>query len=602
MDTNNILKIINGHLLESEKVKNYFNNTKIISERRIDLYDYKWLKELLNDVGVNTIATDNIPMPQLLQNFGEVSIDVYILFTDGRSGSNFLSSISEKIKQIRSIVPNIGIFLISTNNNININQNLLPPRTWIITPSSKSEDIKNYLHETKYALNNSFSIRESFQPALISNHEIQHTESLGDWTLPNFNIKHPSMLLPIGNVALKNNTPVFVEISPQEALVYYDYMSSENDVYKRLTKVFQNIRADVDWLKKQTGIKMFLHLDHCNDKNIIQYALDCGFNSVMADGSNQTLRENIRFVQNIKKISESYNVPVEGEIGAIDLSGYSKTFTTVCSELDVFVKETNVDFVGVNVRQFHGCDYGFDRSRMAYLNYIERNHKKNYCALNLIESCEKIDKILEEKEYSYDSLERTTIKDFIDKIVYTTEADLISIISFYLANSSISINYWFNEILSEWNFKQKKMIDENQKLLEEVIGFGMKNDTVEKNLDFDLLAKIAMRLKKTNTNIVLHGGSSIFREDLRYLNNYKVKRVNFGSHPYQLYINSLKNEAVGRYNYKDKLLSYNPLESSFFVTKCAAEWKSWVDNKPCFLSDYEYEIENRFFKPIINKY
>ena len=232
---------------------------------------------------------------------------------------------------------------------------------------------------------------------------------------------------------------------------------------------------------------------------------------------------------------------------------------------------------------------------------MEHSRKKDYTLYNLLQSCFKTDITLSEKGYSKNSAERTTIKVLIDKIVSAKEDSIFSIFSDIAATASISANFWITEIIKEWHFKQKEAAEENQRLLNAVIGFGMKDGMFgEKNLDFDLLASIVESLRNTNTHVVLHGGSSIKKDDLPYLPRYGVSRVNFGSSPYRLFINSLRNEAIGRYNYQDDPLSYNPLETSYFIDKYASKWKTWLDDTPSFLFDYEYELETQFFKPIIN--
>jgi fructose/tagatose bisphosphate aldolase len=589
-----VLQIINTSLLAEKQPINSIKSAKIISERRLSLYD--WLLRLLNEARAEVIAADDMPMMQLLQNFGQRRVDMCLVFTDGRTGVNLVTTITERINEFRSLLPNIGVLIVSMNGEAYINPNLLPVRSWLVTPQTQAEDINDYLLECRFACsNNSFSLRsvvtDSFMPV------VQDNEYHVNWLLPNFNIKHPGMLLPIAKAALKNSTPVYVEISPQEALVYYP--NQEKDIYKRIERVFLNLKADVEWVKQQTGAKIFLHLDHCNDAEIIKRALDAGFNSIMADGSNQTLSENIRFVQAIIKLAEPYNVPVEGEVGAIDLSGYRKKSTTLCSELDIFVEATGAAYVGVNVRQFHGCDYGFERSREAYLKHREFVQKQYYSSLLLLQSCFQIDNLLNEKGYSIHSLERIKLKQIIDAITQSKEEQIPVIISSFMSEPSIFFNYFLNEIIKEWHMKKGEMIDENQKLLEQVLGFGMKHDSgKEKSLDFELLALIAKSLKGTNTNMVLHGGSSIAKDELQFLNSYGVKRVNLGSKPFQLFINSLRAKAFGKYNYGNTPLSYNPLETTFFVNEFASDWKSWFNNNPSSMLEYEYELDTLFFKPL----
>jgi fructose/tagatose bisphosphate aldolase len=598
MDINNILKMVNRRPTAGDLLSGSERPATAISERR--LYPHDWLVPLFEKANVTVVSADGMPVTQFLQNFGELSLDICTLYTDGRGGTNFLSYANERIEQVRSIAPNVGIMLVSTNKDNRINPNLLPARTWIVTPATNPDEVADYISECRYALNNNSFFRSISLFPTSSACDTKTNALLYKGALPNFNIKHPAMLLPLARIAARNNIPVFVEISPQEALVYYDYVGMGNDVYSRLNHVFKMLREDVSRVEHHTGAKMFLHLDHCNDAEIIRRAVECGFDSIMADGSNQSLSANIRFVRSVKRFAEPFGVPVEGEIGAIDPEGYRKKSTTICSELDIFVEATNADYVGVNVRQFHGCDYGFDRARMAYLQYTENKQKKDYALRDFIQSCSEVDDMLFEKGYSENSDERIAIKTLADRLLYANEDYLFSTLAEIKSNASISVNCWSNEIMNSWLIKQSLMSKRNRCLLEEVIGFGMKDCTFdEKSLDFELLASIEESLRNTNTRIVLHGGSSIKKTDLQFLSSYGVKRVNFGSHPYKLFINALRSEAVGKHNYRDEPTNNNPLEASYFVNKYSSNWKTWLaDNPPTFLSDYEHEMETQFFKPM----
>jgi fructose/tagatose bisphosphate aldolase len=593
-----ITKLLNKSL--SVKSSNAVNNAaKIISERR--LYPHDWLVQLFENSNVTVIAADGIPLMQLLQNFGELALDMCIIFTDGQSGANLLKYATDKVAQIRTVAPNIGVLLVSANRQLSINRNLLPARTFIVTPITSPKEMSGFLHESQYAMRNNSFFYRNLPNSMTTSMSSKKDKSLPlDRTLPNFNIKHPSMLLPISRVAARNNTPVFVEISPQEVLAYYDYMSYSGGIYEKMETVFKSVRKAVDQITENINVQMFLHLDHCNDLQIIKIALENGFDSVMADGSNQTLRANIRFVQAVKQMSSSYNVPVEGEVGAIDLRGFRKKSTTLCSELYAFVEATKADYVGVNIRQFHGCDYGFDRARKAYLQYTDRKQKLDFVMQNLLYSCFDIDAILDHKGYSANSDERVAIKTLIDKIVVSEENKIFSVLSDFTTDTPLSSKLWLNHIMNVWNNRQRETTEENERLLKQVIGFGLhEENSGERNLDFNLLGSIAENLRNTATKVVLHGGSSIKKEDLPYLTQYGVRRVNLGSAPYKLFLNSLKSEAVGAHCYQNEPLINTPLDAAYFCNKYASDWKQRLEQEQSFLPDYEYEIEARFFNPMI---
>jgi len=590
-----LIQIINKSLLKEQQAFNKNDKAKVVSERQLSLYP--WIMALLNQSGFELIASEYISFFKVLQNLGERWVEMVMIFADSRTGINLMAHINSKVQQIRKILPDVGILIISNNPNSPINSNLLPVRTWIVNPNTTTDELRVFLIQCRFALrNNNFFIREIF-PAKAAN----LTDMVKPFTfesVPNFNIKHPSMLIPLANAALKNKCPVFVEISPQEALVYYH--AEGKTLYNKIEMVLKSLRKDVDWVKENTGAAMYLHLDHCNDPEIIRIALELGFDSIMADGSNLTLGANIRFVNAIKNLAQQFNVSVEAEVGAIDLSGFRKKSTTVLSDLEKFVANANMDFLGVNIRQFHGSDYGFERSREAILKLQDLIQKQNYSAKNLIESCLNVDNILSDNDFPANSYERIALKSLIDKSIYTTENHLAELFDEILANATITVSYWLNEVKLEWHKRQISTMETTRNLFSSILGYGMKQESYsDKSLDFQLLSQIEGIIKGTNKRIVLHGGSSIKKEDIFHLKKYQVSRINFGSQPFKMFINSLRAAKSGKYNFSNKTLSFNPVETNFFINEYASNWRQWIETYPFYMAEFENEIDTHYFKPII---
>jgi len=591
-----IIQLINRSLLQKQQASLKTGASKVVSDRPLTLYP--WVLTLVNQSGLELIASEYISFIKVLQNLGERQVEMVLLFADSRSGFNLISYINTKAQQIRKILPDVGILIVSNNPNDPINSNLLPVRIWIVNPNTTSEQLKIYIIECRFALrNNNFFIREILPTNVIKT--LNEINTCIFKSVPNFNIKHPAMLIPIANAALKNKSPVFVEISPQEALVYYQ--AESKTLYGKIEKVLHQLRKDVDWVKENTGAIIYLHLDHCNDPEIIRIALELGFDSIMADGSNLTLGANIRFVNSIKSMASQFNVPVEAEVGAIDLNGFRKKSTTILSDLEKLTADANMDFIGVNIRQFHGCDYGFERSREAFLELDDLIKKKNYSAKNLVEACLYVDNILSENDFPANSNERKAIRCLIDKSIYTSETLFSELIDEILANPSITVAYWINEVKLEWHKRQIFTMETTRNLFTSILGYGVKqvDNHSDKSLDFNLLSQIEGILNNTEKRLVLHGGSSIKKEDLFHLKKYNVSRINFGSQPFKLFINSLRAAKSGKYNFSNKALSFNPIETNFFINEYASNWKQWIGGTPYYMKEFENEIDTIYFKPII---
>lgn len=107
---------------------------------------------------------------------------------------------------------------------------------------------------------------------------------------------------------------------------------------------------------KEYGVEGWLHLDHGNSVELAQSCLDAGFDSVMIDGSELPLEENIRMTKEVVNIAGSYNANVEAELGYVAKLGQSHApqgFTQV-AEAVRFVEETGVDALAVAIGTAHG--------------------------------------------------------------------------------------------------------------------------------------------------------------------------------------------------------------------------------------------------------
>lgn len=125
------------------------------------------------------------------------------------------------------------------------------------------------------------------------------------------------------------------------------------------------------YVGKHAAVPVDVHLDHATDLDIIQCAVNCGYTSVMFDGSQLPFEENVEKTRRVVDIAHSKGVSVEAEIGAV---GYSdpgiefKARFTEPQEACKFVEETGVDALAVAVGTVHRmemqkAELQFDRLR-----------------------------------------------------------------------------------------------------------------------------------------------------------------------------------------------------------------------------------------------
>lgn len=109
------------------------------------------------------------------------------------------------------------------------------------------------------------------------------------------------------------------------------------------------------------AVPVCVHLDHGSNIDYIYRALDLGFNSVMYDGSNLPLEENIQNTQAVVELARRYGADVEAELGGIagDEAGIStgeivNAALTDPDEAVRFVRETGVDSLAASIGTAHG--------------------------------------------------------------------------------------------------------------------------------------------------------------------------------------------------------------------------------------------------------
>ncbi|MCM8768088.1 MAG: class II fructose-bisphosphate aldolase [Candidatus Omnitrophica bacterium] len=179
--------------------------------------------------------------------------------------------------------------------------------------------------------------------------------------IPGFNIPYRPMMAPVVQALVDTRTFGLIMVARLEWEKFQ--AGSLEEIAKEYSRVGQE------------GFTQ-LHLDHVpvidedgqkvDFLSIIKRALDCGYDSVMVDGSRLPLKENIWCTKKVVEMAHSIGKPVEAELGAVfgheprPLPSYEELFSsgqgfTDPEQAGIFVKETGVDWLSVAIGNIHGA-------------------------------------------------------------------------------------------------------------------------------------------------------------------------------------------------------------------------------------------------------
>jgi tagatose 1,6-diphosphate aldolase GatY/KbaY len=164
----------------------------------------------------------------------------------------------------------------------------------------------------------------------------------GHWALGAFNAENMEMIQAIIEAAETMKAPVIIQTTPGTLK------------YGSLELFFAIASA----LANSSPVPIALHLDHGDSFVLAVKALRAGYTSIMIDGSQFSLEENIAFTEAVVRSCRPNNIPVEGELGRVggkeddrnsDEAGYTDP-----DEAAIFVAKTGVSSLAVGVGTAHG--------------------------------------------------------------------------------------------------------------------------------------------------------------------------------------------------------------------------------------------------------
>ena len=106
---------------------------------------------------------------------------------------------------------------------------------------------------------------------------------------------------------------------------------------------------------KTAKVPVCVHLDHCEDFDYMEQALEIGFTGVMYDGSTLPYEENMANTKKAVALVKGRNCGVEAELGAMpSREGGEGPVYTDPDEAEAFCRETGIDALAPSFGTVHG--------------------------------------------------------------------------------------------------------------------------------------------------------------------------------------------------------------------------------------------------------
>lgn len=181
--------------------------------------------------------------------------------------------------------------------------------------------------------------------ALVTTTEMFKKAHEGKYAIGAFNINNMEIIQGVVRGAKNQNSACILQVS-KSALKY------AHPLY---------LKAMVDAAIAETGIDIALHLDHGPDFETVKEVIECGFTSVMFDGSHYDYEENVAKTIEVVKYAHDKGVVVEAELGKlagveddVNVSTENATYTDPEQAVD-FVRRTGVDSLAIAIGTSHGA-------------------------------------------------------------------------------------------------------------------------------------------------------------------------------------------------------------------------------------------------------
>lgn len=195
----------------------------------------------------------------------------------------------------------------------------------------------------------------------VTSKQMLHNAQIGHYAVGAFNAENMEMVKAIIQAAEELHAPVMIQTTPSTVK------------YGTLETYYGIVSAEA----AKASVPVCLHLDHGNSFTLAVQAMKAGYSSVMIDGSQKSLNENIEITKKVADVANALGIPVEAELGKVggkedDLEANADTNTDP-QEAKQFVEQTGITSLAVAIGTSHGFYSGtpvLDKERISEIRAL----------------------------------------------------------------------------------------------------------------------------------------------------------------------------------------------------------------------------------------
>jgi fructose-bisphosphate aldolase class II len=128
-------------------------------------------------------------------------------------------------------------------------------------------------------------------------------------------------------------------------------------------------------MAEKSNAPVCLHLDHTYEVDVVKAAIDAGFTSVMFDGSQLPISENISSILDVVDYAHPKGVSVEAEVGSVPYASgrdHIKSALTEVADALIMEQQGQPDALAISIGNVHRLESGSVEINLERFNELEK--------------------------------------------------------------------------------------------------------------------------------------------------------------------------------------------------------------------------------------